>query len=231
MALLLGRKPEPEGTLSSHFEISGSADDPRGQLALDVAGASVGQRFPPTDARVEVDLSNRLVDARVRVVRRQHALLALTAHLGAGLDALGDLERIASAPLEVKAVVGPLALQRLGLPASERQPPRVLKGKVHADLTLDGTLRAPRLVAHAQLQDIFLDKALVGAGTLEVNYASARPPRRDAARLDERRDAEPGRRRRRPTSATRRSARWTPTSWCSTRASTRRTSTSRGSPA
>jgi autotransporter translocation and assembly factor TamB len=173
VAMLVGRKPEPEGTLSSHFEISGSAAEPRGQLALDVAGASVGARFPPTDARVEVDLAGRSIDARVRVVRRQHALLSLTARLEAGLDALTDVEQLASAPLKVRAVVGPLALQRLGLPPSERQPPRVLKGKVHADLAIDGTLRAPRLLAHAQLHDCYLDKALVGAGTVTVSYAAS----------------------------------------------------------
>jgi hypothetical protein len=168
----VNRKPELGGTLSSHFELSGSASDPRGQLALDVAGASAGPRFPPTDARVEIDVASRATDARVRVVRRQRALLSLTAHLGAGPDALADLARITSTPLEVRAVVGPLALQRLGLPASERDPPRVLKGKVKADLTLEGTLSAPRLLAHAFLQDCYLDKALVGAGNVTVTYAA-----------------------------------------------------------
>jgi hypothetical protein len=171
VALLVGHKETVAGTVSSHLEVSGSAANPKGSLALDIAGAARPPRFPPTDARVEVELGDA-IDARVRIVRKQRALLALVAHLDAGVAALREPERLAAAPIRLRAVVGPLALQRLGLPASERQPPRVLKGKVHADLSLDGSLREPRLSAHVQASDCRLDKSLVGAAELAVNYAA-----------------------------------------------------------
>jgi translocation and assembly module TamB len=165
------------GTLSSHVAISGTALDPKGTLTLDVGGATSG-RFPPTDARVELDLDPHAVEARVRVVRKQHALLALVARVGvgagAGVAAVRDptLVALQDAPLKIRAVVGPLAMQRLGLPPeTDRDPPRVLKGNLQADLTIDGSLRVPRAMMHVYAQDVRLDKALIGVGRLEVSYA------------------------------------------------------------
>lgn len=171
LALLARRKDRVAGTVSAHVEVSGSAAAPTGTLAVDVDGAAAGS-FPPTNARVEVDLARHAIDARVRIVRKQHPLLALTAHVDGELAELRSPERAAAAPLKVRAVVGPLLTQRLGLPASDRQPPRVLKGKLHADLALDGSLRAPRLVAHVRASDLSLDKSLVGAAEVAITYAA-----------------------------------------------------------
>ncbi len=171
----LGRYAPPVGgTLTSHIAISGTALDPRGTVTADVVGAT-SQGFPPTDARLELQLDRHAIDAHVRVLRERHPLLALEAHLGAGIPALRSPALLADAPLRVRAVVGPLQLQRLGLPpTSERQPARVLKGRVHLDLALDGSLRAPRLLWHADADDIRLDKSLVGVAHLEGTYADRR---------------------------------------------------------
>ena len=161
------------GTLSSHLAMSGTALEPRGSLTLDVSGATSG-RFPPTDARVEVQLDAHAVEAHVRVVRKQHALLALIARVGVGAGALRTptLSSLQDAPLKLRAVVGPLAMQRLGLPPeTDRDAPRVLKGNLQADLTVDGSLRAPRVLMHVYAQDVRLDKALIGVGRVEVSYA------------------------------------------------------------
>ena len=159
------------GALSANLSITGTASDPEGTLAVDVTGATVG-RFPPTDARVELDLRGQALEARARVVRREVALLAAEARIGTAPAALLRPTQLAAAPLRVRAVFGPYQVQRLGLPpVTEREPPRELHGKVHADLAVDGTVGAPRALFHLQASDIYLDKALVGYAQIEARYA------------------------------------------------------------
>ena len=111
------------GTLSSHIELRGPAANPSGTVTFDVAGATSG-RFPPTDARVELDVEQRTCGARVRVTRKARPLLALQASLELPVAAARDREALAAAPLRVRAVVGPLSLQRLGLPPETDAPRR-----------------------------------------------------------------------------------------------------------
>ena len=114
-----------------------------------------------------------------------------------------DPEALAAAPLRVRAVVGPLALQRLGLPPeTDRDPPRAFKGRLHADVSIDGTLRAPTGVVHVQVDDIRLDKTFVGYAPRRGDVR--RPPGQAGRAPDdaERRHAARDRPRRRSTSAT-----------------------------
>jgi translocation and assembly module TamB len=172
LAHAAGTRARVGGTLSANLAITGTASDPEGTIALDVAGATTG-RFPPTDARVEVDLDSRAVSARARVVRKGRPLLAAETRVGLSVASLLRPERFAAAPVHVRAVFGPYVLQRVGLPpVSDREPPRELKGKLHADLSVDGTLGAPRVLFHAQASDVSLDKALVGYAQIEASYAN-----------------------------------------------------------
>jgi translocation and assembly module TamB len=174
LAQLAPKNTPVGGTLSSHLVFSGTARDPRGKLTADVVGATA-KGVPPTDARLELELDRHAIDAHVRVLRQQHPLLALEAHLGAGVAVLQTPALLADAPLRLRAVVGPLQIERLGLPpTSDRQPPRVLKGRAHLDLAVDGTLRAPRVLWHADADDIRLDRSLVGVAHLEGTYADRR---------------------------------------------------------
>ena len=174
LAQLARYRPAVGGTLSSHLAFSGTALEPRGTLTADVVGATA-QGVPATDARLELELERRAIDAHLRVLRQKHPLLALEAHLGAGGSVWRNPARLADAPLRVRAVVGPLEIQRLGLPPlSDRDPPRALKGRVHLDLTVDGTLRAPRVVWHTDADDIRLDRSLVGVAHLAGTYADRR---------------------------------------------------------
>ena len=110
------------------------------------------------------------------MVRLGHPLLALTARFGAGLAALEDRSRLADAPLRLRAVIGPLGMKRLGLPGDPGVNARkdALGGTLHADLSLDGTLRAPRLEAHVQASDLKLDQAPIGYAQLEASYANSK---------------------------------------------------------
>ncbi len=171
---LLGEPVLSGGTLSLQLAARGSAVDPSGTLAIDLTGAT-NARFPATDARVELKVDQKTTEANVRVVRLGHPLLALEARFGAGLKALADRRQLADAPLRLRAVIGPLQIQRLGLPGDPGSGARqgALHGTLHADLSIDGTLRAPRLVAHAQASDLKLDQTPVGYGQLEAHYADS----------------------------------------------------------
>jgi autotransporter translocation and assembly factor TamB len=178
-ALDLGRLPRIlaparlglRGVVDARVDLSGTVREPRGHVAVDARGVA-GDRFPPTDGRLELDLGGRAIDARLRVVREQHPLLVLVGRLGAGASALRQPARLAEVPLTLRAVVGPLAIQRLGLPAkTDRDPPRALRGVAHADVTIEGTPRAPRAVVHLDVADVRLDRDLVGSGHVELKYA------------------------------------------------------------
>ncbi|HEY7374656.1 MAG TPA: translocation/assembly module TamB domain-containing protein [Polyangia bacterium] len=159
------------GTLSSTLSVTGTPSEPQGKIAVDVAGAAT-DRFPPTDARVEADFERGAVAARVRVVRRDQPLLAVETRLGAPLGELARPARLAAAPVHLRAVLGPYLVQRLGLPPlNDREPPRQLAGRVHADVAVDGTVGAPRVLLHAQAGDIRLDKTDVGFAEIEARYA------------------------------------------------------------
>ena len=172
LARAAGRPGHFGGALSANLSVSGTLQDPEGTVAIDVAGASA-ERFPATDARIELGFDDRAVDARARVVRKGHPLLAAEARVESPVRRLLSRAELATAPLRLRAVIGPLAIQRVGLPAaSAREPPRQLEGRLHADLTVDGTVGAPRAVFHAQASDLRMDKSLVGHAEVEARYAN-----------------------------------------------------------
>jgi len=174
LARALGRSGRVGGTLSSTLSVAGTVSAPEGQIGVDLAGASA-DRYPPTDARIEIDLERDAIAARVRVVRRQRALLAIESRLGLPVGGLlhPTPSRLGAAPVRLRAVFGPYLVQRLGLPPlSDREPPRQLEGRLHADVTVDGTLAAPELLFHAQASDLRLDKTAVGFGRIEATYAN-----------------------------------------------------------
>jgi translocation and assembly module TamB len=163
------------GTLSLQLAARGSAVDPAGTLAVDLTGVTT-PRIPATDARIELKVDQKTTEANVRVVRLGHPLLALVARFGAGLGALEDRGGLADAPLHLRAVIGPLGMRRLGLPGEPGANARkdALQGTLHADLSVDGTLRAPRLEAHVQASDLKLDRVPVGYAQLEASYAHSK---------------------------------------------------------
>ena len=163
------------GTLSLQLAARGSAVDPTGTLAIDLTGVTTA-RIPATDGRVELKVDQKTTEANVRVVRLGHPLLALEARFGAGLAALEDRRRLADAPIRLRAVIGPLPMRRLGLPGDPANSARqdALHGSLHADLSVDGTLRAPRLEAHLQASDLKLDQKPIGYGQVAAHYADSK---------------------------------------------------------
>jgi translocation and assembly module TamB len=171
LARLAGQPGRVGGTVSAKLALKGTAGEPQGTLAVDVAGATM-PRVPPTDTRLEVDFDGHAVAARARVTRRSRPLVALEGRVEASPGDLAKPARLEAAPISLRAVFGPFALQRLGLPpVTDREPARALNGKLHADLTVDGTIGAPRALFHAQVADVELDKTAVGFAEIEARYA------------------------------------------------------------
>lgn len=162
---------QAQGTVALHADLQGTAQAPEGKLAVDVAGLKTA-RVPATDARIEATLDRRATQLNVRVVQGQHALLALEAHAGAALRELQDRASWAEIPLRVRAVVGPLAMTHAGLLQPDEPDVRhsELRGRLHADLAIDGTMRAPRVLAHAQADDLRLDQTAVGYARVTLRY-------------------------------------------------------------
>ncbi len=164
-----------QGTVALEADLHGTAQAPEGTLAVDVAGLTTA-RVPATDARIEATLEPRATQLNVRVVQAQHALLALKTRLDAPVRRLQDRAAWAEIPVRVRAVVGPLAMKHAGLPQPDQPDVRrsELSGQLHADLAIDGTLRAPRLLAHVQADDVRLDRAAVGYARLTARYEQER---------------------------------------------------------
>ena len=150
---------------------------PEGTVAIDVAGATA-ERFPPTDARIELDFDGRAVDG-ARPRRPQAAPAARRSRRASACRSAACLHRRAArgrAAARCARWSDRFAMQRLGLPPeSDREPPRALKGRLHADLTVDGTIGAPRVLFHAQASDLRLDKI---AGRLRADRGDATPTAR-----------------------------------------------------
>ncbi len=166
---------QARGTVALHADLHGTAQAPEGTLAVDVSGLTA-PHVPATDARIEGALDGRAARLNVRLVQARHALLALTARVEATWRELRDRAAWPELPLRVRAVVGPVAVKHAGLPRPDQPDVRrsELSGRLHADLAVDGTLRAPRLLAHVQADDVRLDRTAVGYARLTARYEQER---------------------------------------------------------
>ncbi len=159
------------GTLSLQAVLDGAPQSAEGHIGLSLAGVRTG-RFPTTDGTLNVELGAHDVHAHARVTRRDAVLAIVTAHVKAPVKELRMFDKIGDVPIDIHATLGPLDLQRVGLPPeTDRRPPRVLKGAVRAQLDLTGTLRAPHLKMRADASDVRMDQTPLGGGTVMLTYA------------------------------------------------------------
>jgi translocation and assembly module TamB len=159
------------GFASIHATVRGTPEHPDGSLAVDLAGITA-QGVPATDGRVELSMDERSTQVNARLLRQKEALVALQARAGAGLSALRDHAAWPEIPIRVRAVVGPLAVTRRGLRSAvgSGEGQAELHGRLHVDLAIDGTMHAPRLLAHAQADQLRLDKTALGFARIEARY-------------------------------------------------------------
>src|SRR5262249_36801396 len=89
--------PRLEGTVAAQGALTGTAAEPNGTAAVDVAGAA-STRFPPTDARIELGVDRGSVTGRARVARKGRTMLAAEGRLGARWQSLRDPAALGGAP-------------------------------------------------------------------------------------------------------------------------------------
>ncbi|HXU79856.1 MAG TPA: translocation/assembly module TamB domain-containing protein, partial [Polyangia bacterium] len=176
LALLAGSDLVNAGTVTLRLDGRGPARAPAGRLQLRLDDAA-GRRFPATDALVKVTVREQEgSELSARVTRRGQTLATLDADVRLPSSRLANLPALATAPLTVRAHVGPLHLQRKALPpATERDKEGSLAAVLEAALQLDGSLRAPRLRLSATADDARLDGRPLGRADLLVRYQDARP--------------------------------------------------------
>ena len=190
----LGKLLHPPRTLAGRADLRVTLDGPpravRGGIALRLAGARVGTpAFPPTDATLDITLGERDMRARARVSRqagaRTSTLATLDGRLGAPLGSLlglaatggqlapgGIATAVTDAPIELQVALGPFELRRAGLqPETDRNPARLLSGRLAAAAAVTGSLRAPRLRLTGGVTNLRLDDTPIGSAQLLVTYA------------------------------------------------------------
>ncbi|MEP6654401.1 MAG: hypothetical protein ABJA82_13655, partial [Myxococcales bacterium] len=174
LAALGGYPTKVGGTVSLAANLDGTLQSVQGKVALTLAGISTG-RFPPTDGVLNLELGQRDVRADARITRRGATLFVMSTRVGAPAARFAEpklAELLADVPVELHAVLGPLDLQRVGLPPqTDRQPARILKGRLRAQADVTGTMRAPRVTLRADATDLRLDQTPIGAAAVLLTYA------------------------------------------------------------
>ena len=151
-----GRQPPAlAGHVTTRADLRGPVRDLRGELDVDVENLR-NASMPPTSGSFRLRLGDGRdgagVDARLRLYRRRQMITDLTAKVGAPVQQLLERRRLGSVPVEVEGRVGPLVVQRVGLPAEGAHGgPPILRAEVRAQLSARGTANAPvvKLTARA----------------------------------------------------------------------------------
>ena len=171
-----GRQPPSlAGFVTTRADLRGPAKDLRGELDVDVEGLRT-ETIPPTAGTLRLRLGDGRpgsagVDARLRVSRGQQMIADLTAKLGAPVQRLLDRQRLGTVPVEIDGRVGPLVVQRVGLPTEGAAGgPRILRAQVQAHLTARGTANAPVVKLAARIDDARAGKQSLGAADLKLSY-------------------------------------------------------------
>jgi translocation and assembly module TamB len=167
----VGRAPL-DGTLAARFSIRGTASAPRGALELEARGAS-GPRFPPTDLRADVALTERELRFAARVWRADGGssrVLAWTSGVAKIPHARwGDLDAIERAPLDVRVGVGPVEARRRGGTGVAE-----VRARVRAEGEIGGTARAPVVSIRASADPVSLGGAPLGSARATLDYRERR---------------------------------------------------------
>ena len=176
------RPPDLHGFASLDADLRGPIQRLHGKLEVDAQGLRTAT-IPPTDGSLRIKLgqgttlANPGIDARLRLQRRQQVIAELQARLGAPVERLleGNVRALGSVPMQVDGRLGPLMVQRVGLPAEVGHGgPRVLRAELRADVSARGTLNDPSLKLQARVDNARLGDTPLGNAELRVAHADAR---------------------------------------------------------
>jgi len=163
------------GKLSATAAVQGTVSSPSGKVTLAVAQGALGAA-PPVDASLVATATSTGIQVSINAQQERRRLLDATASLNAAIANLKDMETVAGTPLTVKLTLGPLTLDELRH-WSGSEPERgvtPVKGVLHADLAISGTLRDPRVSFRSEVDQLSAEHVGIGKAQLDYSYASAR---------------------------------------------------------
>ena len=167
------------GRASVDLRTSGRLPGPEVELTASLQDGRVDRL---TDLQLDLAATNRTrdgIDARLRLAQARQQLAELDAHVGATLAALVEQRGLNGTPFEVNGRVGPVRLQRLGLPtaslagAEEGRP--VFRALVQAQVAARGTLADPAVKVRVIADQARLGNKPLGAADVRLDYEDARP--------------------------------------------------------
>jgi translocation and assembly module TamB len=173
------QQPTLAGVAMLDVDLRGPITRLHGRVAVDAQGIR-GPGLPPTDGTLRVKLGDGAdgVDAQLRVLRRQQVIAQLVARVGAPVAVLlrPSGAALGRAPLHVDARFGPLAVQRVALPAETGYGGRrLLRAQVDGHLSARGTLDDPAVKLLARVGNAQLAGKPLGQAQLHAEYQDARP--------------------------------------------------------
>ena len=134
--------------------------------------------MPPTSGSLRLRLGDGAgagVDARLRLYRKQQMIADVVAKLGAPVQRLLDRQRLGTVPVEIDGRVGPLVVQRVGLPSEGAHGgASVLRAEVRAQLSARGTANAPVVKLAARVDGARMGNRPLGAAELNLAYRDQR---------------------------------------------------------
>jgi translocation and assembly module TamB len=169
------RPPSVAGFVTARADLRGPIKQLQGELDVDLEKLQTAT-IPETGGTLRLRLGDGRagaagIDARLRLHRRQQVIVDLVAKLGAPVQRLLDRRQLGTVPVDIDGRVGPLVVQRVGLPAEGTAGgPRILRAQVHAQLTARGTPNAPVVKLAARIDDARMGDRSLGTADLKLGY-------------------------------------------------------------
>jgi translocation and assembly module TamB len=167
LAGLFGIPRNLEGRVGARAEVTGTIEEPRGNLTASLARAVLAG-YRDVAAQAELRATDQGVALAASVELPGQEVLRLSAALAAPVERLLSRAELTGAPLTLEAIVPPVELART---TSAHLP---LSGRVEAKLTATGTLAAPRAELAFEGRTLAIDGRPLGDLSGTAQHASAR---------------------------------------------------------
>ncbi|MBL8949460.1 MAG: translocation/assembly module TamB domain-containing protein [Myxococcaceae bacterium] len=162
-------QPGYQGAVSVKLTAKGSllSPDAEGTVTLEKVASA---RFKPIDATVAFEANREATTVKVNAKTQKTRLADLVMTAWAPLETVTDLERVTVVRMSGEGRLGPFTLADLMNPNPDETQPR---GTVAGDLELQGTLKDPKAVLRANLQDVAFGKVALGKANVRFDYENA----------------------------------------------------------
>jgi len=177
-----------EGKASVQGALRGSVKEPAGKVVLSLMAIAVGHA-PPLDGSLIANTSADGIEVSANAQHGSQRVLDLNASLRIPPAKVQGIESVTNRPLSVKATIGPVAIEELrslvpSTPSGEGEPipppagteqpaSAAFDGVLRADLSITGSLAAPVVDLHGEIDQVTAEKVQLGIARLEYNYRQA----------------------------------------------------------